>query len=155
MPTIKEDAKSAVKISRKTFFNPRGWFGYDNIKSQVQNTLDLTNTLFVEPELKHPETFRNAIARLRLTDEELHQKEKRFLIYSAVFVALAVVTIITGIWLLIHHGTIAGFVLAIPTAALFLANAFRFHFWAFQIKHRKLGCTFNEWLSGKINGNSP
>jgi intracellular multiplication protein IcmV len=50
------------------------------------------------------------------------------------------------------HYSLAGFFLLLTVTALLFANAFRFHFWAFQISQRKLGCTLAEWRRGKCDG---
>jgi hypothetical protein len=33
-------------------------------------------------------------------------------------------------------------------------HAFKYHFWMFQIKNKKLGCSFNEWKSNKIKNDN-
>jgi len=151
MSTIKEEAKKAVKISRKTFFNPRGWLGYDSLKVQTQAILGFASGIFTVSEPTRSETFEQAMQRLNLTEQSLQQKLSFYLIFATVFALSGVATILFGFWLLIYHKTFSGFVLSIPSAGLLLVNAFRYHFWAFQIKHRKLGCTFAEWRQGKIN----
>ncbi|MDX1900678.1 MAG: type IVB secretion system protein IcmV [Gammaproteobacteria bacterium] len=157
--SIKDDAKNAIKISRKTFFNPSGWIGYGLLKTQIQTTWDFVSNIFTPAEPARIETFEQAMQRLGLTEDSLQKTRTRYLITSAVFLVLALVTVVEGIRLLSQHGTFAGFVLAIPTAALFFVNAFRYHFWAFQIKKRKLGCTFQEWaesiFSSNDRGNTP
>lgn len=155
--TIEEEAKNAVKISRKTFFNPRGWLGYDSLKIQTQTLLTILQSLFKPAEPKRHETFEQALKRLNLTEEAVQKNHTRYLFIAVIFAGLGVATILFGFWLLFYHHTFSGFVLSIPTAGLFLVNAFRYHFWVFQIKHRKLGCTFQEWWQGRINhgdGNS-
>lgn len=149
--TIEEEAKNAVKISRKTFFNPRGWLGYDSLKIQTNMLWRIVRSLFVPAAPKRRETFEQALERLNITEEILQRNYTRYLFVAVIFAGLGVATILFGFWLLFHHHTFSGFILSIPTAGLFLVNAFRYHFWVFQIKHRKLGCTFNEWWQGRIN----
>lgn len=151
--SLKDDAKSAIKISRKTFFNPSGWVGYSLLKSQIQSTFDFMSNAFTPAEAARKETFEQAMERLNLTEDYLKKTRTRYLIVAVVFLVLALGTVVAGIDLLIHHGTFAGFVLAIPTATLFFVNAFRYHFWAFQIKKRKLGCTFQEWAENIFSSN--
>ena len=50
---------------------------------------------------------------------------------------------------LLFSGFLLSCLLAIAVSILSLSQAFRYHFWYFQIKHRKLGCTFEEWREGK------
>jgi intracellular multiplication protein IcmV len=91
--------------------------------------------------------------RLQLTEDDIQKSGQHYLIYTIVFVIVAAIAFATGFYLLIIHGTIAGWILAFASTAVLLANAFRFHFYHFQIKHRILGCTFNEWWRGKPDEN--
>ena len=43
------------------------------------------------------------------------------------------------------YGSIKAFIVSLVVMLIALVLAFRYHFWYFQIKQRKLGCTFNEW----------
>ena len=141
--------KDAVKVSRKTFFNPAGWLGYDMLKTQFRVTWDLIKTLFTVPIAQREETFDQAVTRFKLTDQQLNNISRNFLIYSAIFVACGILTVTFAFYLLIHHGTFAGLLLGIAAAAVFFTYAFRYSFWRFQIKNRRLGCTFDEWLHNK------
>jgi intracellular multiplication protein IcmV len=43
----------------------------------------------------------------------------------------------------------------LPTLAIsvsVLSQAFRYHFWLFQIKTQKLGCTLNDWFQAHFRG---
>jgi len=31
-----------------------------------------------------------------------------------------------------------------------LTQAFRYHFWLFQLRNRKLGCTLSEWWNARV-----
>ncbi|HSW69045.1 MAG TPA: type IVB secretion system protein IcmV [Gammaproteobacteria bacterium] len=141
--------KDVVKVSRKTFFNPRGWLGYDMLKTQFKTSWEVIKNLYSPPQAGTPETFENASSRFKLTDTQLAAISKNFRMYTIIFVSCAVLTFLFSFYLLFTHGTFAGFVIGISTTAVFLAYAFRYSFWRFEITHRKLGCTFKEWWSGK------
>jgi intracellular multiplication protein IcmV len=32
-----------------------------------------------------------------------------------------------------------------------LTQAFRFHFWLFQLRNRKLGCSIKEWMNSEVH----
>src|ERR1700722_17899789 len=137
--------KDVFKVSRKTFVNPSGWFGYNDVKASIETSWELMKGLFVIPEPTHSETFEEALARQGVTEEEAQKRGNDFLTYAMVFFALGVVTFCFSFYILIVHRTFAGCLLGMSVTALFLGQAFRFHFWYFQIKKRKLGCTFEEW----------
>lgn len=143
--------KDVFKVSRKTFFNPRGWIGYDNLKEQSKSIWGIVKPLFTSRKPVKEESFDQAMQRLRLTEQDIAVRKKNCWLLSRIFLGLGIVAFILGIYLVITAGTWHGLVLSLAVSALFMSQAFRYHFWHFQIKHRKLGCTFSEWKSGKIN----
>lgn len=147
--------KDIFKISRKTFFNPTGWLGYNLISSQFRWTKDVIKELFTPARSLREETFEQALIRLNLTEEELQERAKIYLIYALIFLSLGACTFAYSFFLLFYHGTFSGWILAMGVTALFLVQAVRFDFWRFQIKQRRLGCTLHEWWHGKINPEDP
>lgn len=141
--------KDVLKVSRKTFFNPRGWFGYDALKENTLGLWVVLKDLFTVDQPTRQETFEEAIKRLKLTEEDLKNSAQSYTILTTIFVILGSISFLFCFYFLFYHQTLAGCVLAIATAAIFFSQAFRYHFWLFQIKHRKLGCTFEEWRRGK------
>ena len=142
--------KNVVKISRKTFFNPKGWFGYDFLVAQLRITRDLLKDIYTPAEAKRQETFEQAMVRLKLSEKDIKEREKNFLLYAIILASVSVVVFIFSCYLLIHHGTLSGMILGLVSTILLLVYAFRYHFWYFQIKQRKLGCTFDEWLQSIV-----
>jgi intracellular multiplication protein IcmV len=143
--------KDVVKLNRKTFVNPRGWLGYDLLKTQTLMLWDILKNAFTPAKPTRSETFEQAMQRLKLTEADVQESKESYFSYAIGFVILACVSLAASFYYLIQHGTFAGFLLGIATTGLFLAQAFRFHFWYFQIKHKKLGCTFDEWRKGRTN----
>jgi intracellular multiplication protein IcmV len=143
--------KDVVKVSRKTFFNPRAWLGYDTLKESTQGFLAIVRGVVrqrtFEPGEK--ETFNEAATRLNLAENDLKDLQLTYFSYALLFLLIALGVVGYSIWLIIHL-YVSAFILSFALVALLLSQAFRFHFWYFQIKHRKLGCTLNEWLKGKL-----
>jgi intracellular multiplication protein IcmV len=50
----------------------------------------------------------------------------------------------------IYFGYFLGALLSLVVAFLALALAFRYHFWFFQIKQRRLGCSVSEWFNQTV-----
>jgi intracellular multiplication protein IcmV len=95
------------------------------------------------------------MARFNLTPEDIKEREKDYLFYTGIFLLLSVSLFCFGFYLLIVDRTFAGCLLGIATSALFASQAFRYHFWYFQIVQRRLGCTFAEWqqfVIGRLPG---
>lgn len=142
--------KDILKISRKTFFNPRAWLGYDALKEQNRTIWSFVKGATAVAQPERTESFAEAMQRLNVSEEELPGIARDYFRYAIFFLALAVLDFMYGIYLLFHHHAFLGFILAFAVCILILIQAFKYHFWYFQIKHRKLGCTFAEWRQGKI-----
>ncbi|OGT38564.1 MAG: hypothetical protein A3F11_04730 [Gammaproteobacteria bacterium RIFCSPHIGHO2_12_FULL_37_14] len=141
--------RQAFKISRKTFFNPRAWFGYDSLKEDNKTIWVLLAELFSPPGVVREETFEEAMQRLNLSEKDLQLTARNYYLYALFFVVLGSSVLVYAFYLMIQYRLFWAWLLAMSIASLFYANAFRYHFWFFQIKHRKLGCTFAEWRAGK------
>lgn len=141
--------KDILKVNRKTFFDPSGWLGYGLIKNQSRYLFDTLKQVATPPKPTRSETFEEALTRLKIKAVDVASIEKTYTLYSYAFFGLAIFAVLSSIYLLFAYGTLAGFILGIGVTALFLTQSFRYNFWAFQIKHRKLGCTFEEWKRGK------
>lgn len=146
--------KDIFKISRKTFFNPSEWLGYKEVKGTIRTTWDIVKGLFVTATPTRTESFEEAIERLGLTEEDVATASRNYEIYTVLFVILGAFAFIVAFYFLIMHLAVFDWAISLLVTALFLVQAFRFSFWHFQIKHRKLGCTFAEWKRGKIDENS-
>lgn len=141
--------KDIIKINRRTFFNPRAWVGYDYLKTQTLDIYATLRGLFAAPIPAREETYDEALERLHISDKAAQATAHSYFIYSLIFFIIGSATFVFGFILLFYYDTFLGWLLAMSTSALFFTQAFRYNFWCFQIKHRKLGCTFAEWKQGK------
>jgi intracellular multiplication protein IcmV len=147
----KDTAKQVLKVNRKTFFNPRGWLGYDQLKAQTLFLFAYLKQLFIPAKPDRIETFEEAVARLNLSEADIKEMRETYFYYSVLFLAIAVVAFLSSFYFIIVHGSFSGWLLTMAVSALLGAQAFRYNFWYFQIKNRKLGCTYKEWIQGKTN----
>ncbi len=142
--------KDIFKISRKTFFDPTAWLGWNELSSYNRVIGSTLKTTFTPDETRRTESFEQALQRLRVTDAELQETAKRYRLYALLFLMLTLGSLLVGFYYLFAYKTFAGWVLATLMALLFGTQAFRFDFWYFQIKQRKLGCTVDEWWRDKV-----
>lgn len=142
------------KVNRKTFFNPKAWLDVDQFKESNRTIVDSVRGLFTTETPERTETFEEAMVRLGLSEHDIDDARQNYQAFTWFFVALGVCVIIFGFYLLFFHHTISGFCLAMSAAALFFGQAYRYSFWHFQIKNKKLGCTFEEWRRGKPDSNT-
>ena len=142
--------RDIFKVSRKTFFNPSQWIDYEGLQAQNRALWLTIKNLFRLEKSERVETFEEAVQRLNLTEEDIQKAYRDYRIYSIFFFALGITLFVFAFYLLLVHSSFHAWVLALCASAFSLTVAFRYDFWAFQIKHRKLGCTFAEWRQRKI-----
>lgn len=137
--------RDIFKLNRKTFLNPSGWLDIDTLRAQNRTLLDSLKALFIPPTPDREETFEEACVRLNINEADVQEMIKNYRFYAFLYLFFAILAIAYTIYLLIYHRTWTGLLLGFATAALFLSQTFRFDFWAFQLKSRRLGVTFEEW----------
>jgi intracellular multiplication protein IcmV len=150
-------AKDIFKVSVKTFFNPSGWFGYGQVKQNTNYLWNFFRGMFAIPEAPDKpksETFQEAMQRYNLTPAAIAELGKDYLFFAIMFVLLAISMLLFSFYLLIVSRTIPGFLLGLAVSMLLTSQGFRYHFWYFQIKQQKLGCTFDEWWQA-LSGGKP
>lgn len=132
------------KILKPLVDIPR-WMDLPNLAKNGKMIVDIAKSLIVPPKAKRTETFKQAMVRLRLSEADIIQRTKEFkrlfLIFSAIFIGLLSYTVY-----LFSLGSIRPGLVTLVLVFIVLAQVFRYHFWLFQIKHRKLGCTLHEWF---------
>ncbi|OGT60087.1 MAG: hypothetical protein A3F14_06485 [Gammaproteobacteria bacterium RIFCSPHIGHO2_12_FULL_43_28] len=143
--------RDILKISRKTYFNPKGWIDYEALKYQNRTILTILKDLFTPATPTHQETFEEAIARFGLKEEEIEDALKTYRAYAFLFLMLGILAFIYAFYLLFRYTSFSGWLLSLAVTGLFCAQSFKYDFWAFQIKRRKLGATFSEWKNHLLN----
>jgi intracellular multiplication protein IcmV len=143
--------KNILKPSFKTFFSPKKWLGADSIQDSTRlltNSLKQVFTTNIITE-SSSETFNQVIDRLRLTPEFVKDLSEGYQLLSYVFLIIGLSLFIVGGWLFFKV-YLSGSIISFSVGVCSLAQAFKYNFWHFQIKHQKLGCSFFEWREGKI-----
>lgn len=144
------------KVFKRTVNIP-GWIGYKQLAEDTKNIVEtIKNTFTVaSPNLEaQQETFDDALQRLKLTPKDVQQRIKFLTFFSIFWMVIALGVLGYGIYLA-DTGTWYSFVACIAITLVCLVQAFRYNFWLFQIKQRRLGCTFRDWLNGSITGEKP
>jgi intracellular multiplication protein IcmV len=143
--------KDVFKVNRKTFFDPRTWLGYDFVKENTRTLWGAFRDVFSPAKIAplQGETFEEAVKRLALSEPTIHEIGQTYCGYAIFFLVLAIGVAAFSLYLLVD-GYLLDFFIGLAVTSLLLSQAFKNHFWYFQIKHRKLGCTFAEWRRGTI-----
>lgn len=142
--------KDIFKISRKTFFDPVTWLDLRSFKQFNQLLFRQLKSLFIIPQATREETFEDAMQRFGLNTEQVNEIGLTYRYYAIFFLVVACMILAFAFYLLFHHLSFHGALLAIAVAVLSAAQAFKYDFWAFQIKVRKLGCTFKDWKKDRL-----
>lgn len=148
---MKNKYNSRIGQVLSNIIDVRGWFDWDRMKAFTQYLVSGIGQLFVPQKAKVVEPFEEAKARMNLTDSELLARQKGLFRLSIIMVVFAILLFVYAVTLLVE-GSIRGFILGLVVTTIALILAFRYHFWYFQIKERKLGCTIQEWFKQGIMG---
>ncbi|MCD6055959.1 MAG: icmV [Gammaproteobacteria bacterium] len=127
----------------------KGLIGVDELKETSRAVKDIAKDTFTITEAKRQETFVEATHRLKLTPQTVAMRHRRFVQLAYSFLGMALLCFAYAIYLA-FQGEVFAFLLGLAVTGLGLMYAFRYHFFAFQIKHRKLGCSLKEWWNGEV-----
>jgi intracellular multiplication protein IcmV len=127
------------------------WMSMGAIKDSFDKTSSILSNLVIPEKAKRKETFQEALARLGISELDLEQRKKEFFRLVVIYTTVGLTIVLYGIYMAIQQHFAAGLI-SICLSLFAFAQAFRFHFWLFQIQHRKLGCTLKEWLNSSVSG---
>lgn len=150
---------SNMKILRKTFssgVNITGWMGLKQIKENSVLIKDLFNDTFSAEKKSATakvETFDQAVRRLGLTEADIQKRIKKStqIIYFCGILSLPM--LIYTLYMFNAEFYLSGLVCLMLTFLLF-SYVFREHFNRFQLRQRRLGCSFKEWFTATFRANS-
>lgn len=121
------------------------WVDFERHKDVGENIKSRWNDLLHSPSATHTETFEEAQARFHLTDADLEAIASRYTMTAYLLLVWALMVFGYSIYHLLGS-YFKGMIVSWGVTTVLLAVAFRYHFWAYQIKQRRLGCTFRSWL---------
>lgn len=136
----------------KRYVNVSAWMGYPQLVETTRGVVSIVKGVFTPAETTQIETFEEAMARLNLTEEAIRQRIKTFTYLALLWLLVGCSVLIYGVYLA-GLGSWHGFAASVGVSLIGFAQAFRYHFWLFQMKQRRLGCTFKEWLNANFTGN--
>lgn len=146
-----------IVIMAKRIFNIRQWSDYDRLKSFTKFLGAGIKKMVIPQKEKIADTkktFTEASLSMKLTDQDLVERRKGLYRLSVLMSCVAFAIIAYGVFLLVY-GHYRAFVISLVVGSIGFVLAFRYHFWYFQIKERRLGCTFKEWLWEGLLGRKP
>lgn len=142
---------SNFKTVINRIFNVRAWMDWDRMKAGGQFIETGVKKVFIPSPSRPVETFEEAQVRLKLSDADLARQARALYRMSIVMACLSFALFIY-VFYHIFYGSIHAALLTFALTLLAAVISFRYHFWYFQIKSRKLGCTFYEWYRQGLLG---
>lgn len=128
------------------------WLDVDRIKAFTYYLLGLFKRFFIPQPQKATESFEAAKKRLKLTNAQLADRQKALWRITVLMLVIAGLLFGYGVYQVLF-GSIRGIILTGVVILISLTLAFRYHFWFFQIKEKKLGCSWKVWLyEGLLGG---
>ncbi|MCF6776211.1 hypothetical protein L3V83_06445 [Thiotrichales bacterium 19X7-9] len=118
---------------------------FDGIKRQQSFLYRIIKTLFKIDKAQTPCEFQE-LTSYGITDNKLRDNLTTFTFLYRFFSVIGIVVLLYTISLF-YRGYQLSAIIGIAATLMFLAHAFKYHFWAFQIRSKKLGCTFGEWFN--------
>ena len=149
--------KSGSRVVRvfTSIINIPYWFDWERTKSFSAFLGNIFRRLFMAEKITDEtddktnpaltESFDSAQKELNLSDTDLIERQKALYRLSLLMATLAFFILIYAGYHFIF-GTFLAAILSLIVMMIALALSFRYHFWYYQIKNRKLGCSLDEWL---------
>ncbi len=101
------------------------------------------------------ENFEESLVRLKLTENDLKDRYIEFRRLATIFFIVSLLLIGYLFYLIFDStGTVSWRAIVLSSTVFLIAfvQFLRFHYWVFQIKKRKLGCSFKEYFLSGILG---
>ncbi len=140
----------AAKRQRKGFFRSMvdfpTWMNVKGLRDSGDTIVKTFKSLQEATLSDRQETFEEAMTRLRLSEKDIQARMRHCYISSWIYFSVALLLFLYGGYLLIYS-TFSGFIIAFVLSGLAGVYAYRDAFWYFQMKSRKLGCSFSNFVN--------
>ena len=151
MGIIRGAAKGTGRVLGRVFdYRVDKWIGYEYLKESFHKTGQIGKDLFKPEQATRQETYEEALARMGLTAEDIRKREKEFW-GMLIFYSVLMFAIMGYALYLAFQGALLATLMSFSLSFYCASQCFRYHFWLFQIKHRRLGCTLKEWFNSSMN----
>ena len=138
-----------AKKTVKPFINITRWLDMETLLQNGRGIAELARKLFIPAKATYREDFEQAVQRLDLSENDIQQRIKQFSLYARVFFSCTLLLLGYIIYLM-AVGAFMAFFASFGLMMVTLGQAFRYHFWAYQMKQRRLGCRFSDWFKHSL-----
>ncbi|MCF6764921.1 hypothetical protein L3V82_03975 [Thiotrichales bacterium 19S3-7] len=134
---------------KRTRTTVRKMTDFDGIKRQQSFLINYFRSVFKINKTQNPCNFED-LNKLGITKQKLTSNLHTFTWLYRFFTVTSILSLLYTA-MLFYRAYYLGGIIAISVSLVFIAHAFKYHFWVFQIKTKKLGCSFGEWFNYLIN----
>jgi len=120
------------------------WIDYQFIRETAVRLKSIAKNAFTIESAEHNEDFDAALNRLNLTETDLIARQREFTHLFIIHLLVALCIFLYSIYLFCINNWGAG-IMTMCLSVYPISSAFKFHFWLYQIKHKKLGCSLKDW----------
>ena len=129
----------------------RTGLAFDLLKDVTRMFWNIAASIF-NKKIIQPETFEQASQRLDLSEADIQARIKSLKNEILIFSFSAITIFSYAVYLGISGAGFFAVLIALLVSTSLFICAFKSHFWLFQVRNRKLGCTFQEWINSTIKG---
>lgn len=149
----KTDKQGRFKRLFNKYFDYRAWGDWNRTRFMTNYFINAFNRLFVPRKINPDDAqkFDELAEKMGLSEKDISIRLTNFRRMYLLMVFAAFLFYAYAMYQLLYGGTLS-VILALVIMLVCLSLSFRYHFWHFQIKHRKLGCTLKEWFQTTFIG---
>ena len=122
------------------------WFALDYIKESGFALGNFARSLFTINQADRTETFEEALERLDLKEEDISDRQNEFMRLMIIYLVISACIFGYSVFIAYNYKNLLGFFMGLGITIFSLSHAFKYHFWIFQLKNRKLGCSLKDWF---------
>lgn len=150
---MKRQSQSRIGRVFGSIFRFREWLDVDRNMDSGVYVADTAKKVFSVQQPGEEETFEEAMKRNNIDEKELLRRKKMFFRLACL---MLLASFAFGMYSLYHilNGSLFALLISNVLAAVSAALAFRYHYWYYQLKAKKLGCSLKEWYTKGLLGRS-
>ena len=142
--------RNIVKRGVSGGFSPTRWMSVESIKENGHFIGELFQAVFYRKKSKNEalqkKSFEEVMQHFKMTEKDLEMRMRKSRLLILFCLGLGILVLGYMAYLYIDGQLLAGTICLMLSFVMF-SYAFREHFNLFQMKQRRLGCTFKEWFN--------
>lgn len=148
---MKKKNDSRILNIVKSIINIRYWIDFERMKVFTLYLVNGFKKMFIPQQQAKAESFESVLKRLNISETALKKKQSALYRLSWLMCTAAFLIFSYAVYQM-FYGSFKAAIVSIVVTVIALVLAFRYHFWYFQIKERKLGCSIKEWYRRGLMG---